>query len=836
MTEPGTEDRYDPRAIERRWQQLWDDEGTWVVPNPGESGFDDTKPKNYVLEMLPYPSGEPHVGHLKCYSVGDAIAHYRRRRGFNVIHPMGYDAFGLPAENNAINTGEHPRTATERSIASFREQFKQWGISLDWTREVATHEPTYYRWTQWIFLKLFEQGLAYRAEAPVQWCPKDQTVLANEQVIDGHCERCGTLVVQRRLSQWFFKITDYAQRLLDDFELLDSWPEHVVTMQRNWIGRSEGAEVVFRCEELDLDFPVFTTRPDTLFGATFFVMAPEHPDVDRLVAGTEHEQAVRDYVNEAARASTEDRGDEDRPKTGVPTGREVTNPVNGEKIPVFIADYVLMDYGTGALMAVPAHDQRDWDFAKAFDLPIRPVIEPADGETPDDAAFTETGDSGRIVNSGQFDGLTPREGIAKITAWLAAEGRGEATVNFRLRDWLISRQRYWGAPIPVVHCEQDGLVPVPEDQLPVELPDIDDYAPEGESPLAAATDWVNTECPKCGGPAKRDTDTMDTFVDSSWYFIRYLDPHNEQAPWGREAADYWMPVDQYIGGVEHAILHLMYARFFCKALTDMGLLDAQEPFINLFAQGMITRDGAKMSKSKGNTVSPAEFVERYGADVTRTYICFMGPPVKGGDWNDQGVEGVFHFLSRVWRLSREVDERTAAGGSTDGAEGSARRLLAKAHWAIDKVTRDIDPRFQFNTAIAAVMELVNEIYKLKDDLYGDAAGDAVLRFATSTAAELIFPFAPHLGSEVYELLEGGRVWEQPWPEADPALLESDTFPLVVQVNGKLRDRIDAASDASEEDLIALARDSDKVQSHLDGKEVVKEVVVPGKLVNLVVKG
>jgi leucyl-tRNA synthetase len=834
-TEP-EEERYDPRAIEARWQQLWDEEGTWVVPNPGEAGFDDTKPKNYVLEMLPYPSGEPHVGHLKCYSVGDAIAHFRRRQGFHVIHPMGYDAFGLPAENNAINTGQHPREATEQSIASFRKQFKRWGISLDWTREVATHQPSYYRWTQWIFLKLFEQGLAYRAEAPVQWCPKDQTVLANEQVIDGRCERCGTLVVQRRLSQWFFKITDYAQRLLDDFELFDSWPEHVVTMQRNWIGRSEGAEVTFRCEELELDFPVFTTRPDTLFGATFFVMAPEHPDVERLVAGTEQEQAVRDYVNEAARASTEDRGDEDRPKTGVPTGRDVTNPVNGEKIPIFIADYVLMDYGTGALMAVPAHDQRDWDFAKAFDLPIRPVIEPAEGEAPSDGAYTETGDTGRIVNSGDFDGLTPREALEKITGWLAEEGRGEATVNFRLRDWLISRQRYWGAPIPVVHCETDGLVPVPEDQLPVELPDITDYAPEGESPLAAASDWVNTECPKCGGPAKRDTDTMDTFVDSSWYFIRYLDPRNEQAPWGREAADYWMPVDQYIGGVEHAILHLMYARFFCKALTDMGLLNAQEPFTNLFAQGMITRDGAKMSKSRGNTVSPAEFVDRYGADTTRTYICFMGPPVKGGDWNDQGVEGVFHFLSRVWRLSREVAERTSAGGSSDGAQGPARELLAKVHWAIDKVTRDIDPRFQFNTAIAGVMELVNEIYKLKDGLYGDPTGDAVLRLATSTAAELIFPFAPHLGSEVYELVEGKRVWEQPWPKADPALLESDTFALVVQVNGKLRDRIEAASDASKEDLIALARGSDKVQSHIDGKELVKEVVVPGKLVNLVVKG
>ena len=822
-----------------------------MVPNPGAPEFDASKPKNYVLEMLPYPSGEPHVGHLKCYSVGDAIAHFRRRRGFNVIHPMGYDAFGLPAENNAIATGEHPRAATEASIASFREQFRRWGISLDWTREVSSHEPAYYRWTQWIFLKLYEQGLAYREEAPVQWCPVDATVLANEQVIDGHCERCGSLVEQRKLEQWFFKITEYADRLLEDFELLESWPEHVVTMQRNWIGRSEGAEVVFHQDDLDLDFTVFTTRPDTLFGATFFVLAPEHPDVERLAAGTEQEGAVRDYVNEAARTSTEDRAAEDRQKTGVPLGRTITNPVNGESIPIYVADYVLMEYGTGAIMAVPAHDGRDFAFAQAFDLPVRYVVVPAEfyeqaAGDPEKAAelareaagggfYVEHSEDERLINSGEFDSLTSPEAIERITAWLQSKGLGEPAINYRLRDWLVSRQRYWGAPIPFIHCEKCGLVPVPTEQLPVLLPDIEDYAPKGKSPLAAAEDWVNTECPECGGPAKRETDTMDTFVDSSWYFLRYLDPRNEDAPWARDATGYWMPVDQYIGGVEHAILHLMYARFFCKALSDMGLLDTQEPFINLFAQGMITRDGAKMSKSKGNTVSPAEFVDRYGADTTRTYICFMGPPVKGGDWNDQGVEGVFHFLTRLWRLSREVDERTQAAAPPGDADGDARRLLAKAHWAIDKVTRDIEPRFQFNTAIAAVMELVNEIYKLKDGLYGDAAGDAAVRFATSTAASLVFPFAPHLGSDVYELLEGERVWEQPWPEADPALLESETFPLVVQVNGKLRDRVEASSEASEEELLELARASEKVQGHIDGKQVVKEIVVPGKLVNLVVK-
>ena len=843
--------RYDPHEIERRWQQVWEAESTWVVPNPGAPEFDASKPKNYVLEMLPYPSGEPHVGHLKCYSVGDAIAHFRRRHGFNVIHPMGYDAFGLPAENNAIATGEHPRAATEASIASFREQFKQWGISLDWTREVSTHEPAYYRWTQWIFLKLYEQGLAYRREAPVQWCPVDATVLANEQVIDGHCERCGSLVEQKRLEQWFFKITDYADRLLADFDLLESWPEHVVTMQRNWIGRSEGAEVIFRQEDLGIDFPVFTTRPDTLFGATFFVLAPEHPEVERLAAGTEHEQAVRDYVNEAARTSTEDRAAEDREKTGVPLGHEITNPVSGEKIPMFVADYVLMEYGTGAIMAVPAHDDRDFSFAKAFDLPIRYVVVPAEvyekaGGDPEKATelaqeaaggsfYVEHSDDERLINSGEFDGLTSPEAIEKITAWLQSKGLGRPAVNYRLRDWLVSRQRYWGAPIPFIYCDKCGMLPVPTEQLPVLLPEIEDYAPKGKSPLAAAEDWVNIECPECGGPARRETDTMDTFVDSSWYFLRYLDPDNEDAPWGRDAADYWMPVDQYIGGVEHAILHLMYARFFCKALSDMELLDTQEPFINLFAQGMITRDGAKMSKSKGNTVSPAEIVERVGADAARTYICFMGPPVKGGDWNDQGVDGVFHFLTRLWRLSREVDERTEAGAPNADSDGDARRLLAKTHWAIDKVTRDIEPRFQFNTAIAAVMELVNEIYKLKDGLYGDPTGDAAVRFATSTAASLIFPFAPHLGSDVYELLDGKRVWEQPWPKADLALLERDTFPLVVQVNGKLRDRVEASSDASEQELLALARSSEKVQGHIDGKQVVKEIVVPGKLVNLVVR-
>jgi leucyl-tRNA synthetase len=826
---------YEPKAIERKWQRVWAEERTWEVPNPGRPGFDDSKPKAYVLEMLPYPSGEPHVGHLKCYAVGDAIAHFRRRHGFEVIHPMGYDSFGLPAENNAIKTGEPPRVATERSIDSFRRQFREWGISIDWSRELATHTPEYYRWTQWIFLQLFERGLAYREAAEVNWCPKDATVLANEQVVDGRCERCGTEVIQKNLEQWFFRITDYADRLLEDFELLESWPEHVITMQRNWIGRSEGAEVAFRCDEVDLDFPVFTTRPDTLFGATFFVLAPEHPDLERLVAGTPAEAEVREYVNRVGRESAEERGAEDREKTGVALGRSVVNPVNGEQIPMFVADYVLMEYGTGAIMAVPGHDSRDYEFAKKHGLPVKRVIEGSDPEEARDEEGLPYAGDGPMTGSGRFDGKGNREAYEEIVAWLQSEGRGKPAVNYRLRDWLVSRQRYWGAPIPVVYCEACGIVPVPEEQLPIELPEIEDYAPQGKSPLAAAEEWVATECPRCGAAARRETDTMDTFVDSSWYFLRYLDARNEDAAWERGAADHWMAVDQYIGGVEHAILHLMYARFFTKALADLGHLGVQEPFANLFTQGMITRDGAKMSKSKGNTVSPGDYVERYGADTARTYVCFMGPPERGGDWTDEGVEGVNRFLSRLWRLAEEVETRTEAGEPGAGAEGEVRELLAKAHWAIDKTTRDFQRGFQFNTVISAVMELVNDAYRLKDGLYESPQGGAAVRFATATAASLVFPFAPHLGAEIWERLEGGRVWEQPWPQADPALLVSDTVTLVVQVNGKLRDRIEAPAEAPKEELLRLARESEKVARHLDGQQIVKEIVVPGKLVNLVVR-
>jgi leucyl-tRNA synthetase len=800
-------ERYDPSSIEAKWQRVWNDERTWEVSNEP-----DARPKGYVLEMLPYTSGEPHIGHLKNYALGDAIAHFWRRTGHRVLHPMGYDAFGLPAENHAIKTGQHPRESTEASIAHFREDFRSWGISIDWTREFGTHEPGYYRWTQWIFLRLYERGLAYRKEAAVKWCPNDATVLANEQVIDGRCERCGAEVEARQLEQWFFRITEYADRLLEDMRTIE-WPRHVVTMQENWIGRSEGAEVVFRCEELGIDYPVFTTRPDTLFGATFFVMAPEHPDVFRLNDSPE----VHAYVNHALTESVEERGSEHKKKTGVPLGRTVTNPVTGEEIPMFVADYVLMEYGTGAIMAVPAHDERDHEFATSFDLEVRRVIDCGD--------LPCTGD-GRMVNSGRFDGLHNREAYERIVDWLEEEGLGKRSVNYRLRDWLLSRQRYWGCPIPILYCDACGMLPVPDEQLPVELPDVRDYAPKGRSPLAAAEDWVRTTCPRCGGEARRETDTMDTFVDSSWYFLRYCDPHNETAPFDREVLRRWMAVDQYIGGVEHAILHLLYARFFVKALADMGYLDVQEPFTRLFTQGMILRDGDKMSKSKGNVVSPQEIVERYGADTARCYILFIGPPEKDADWSDSGVGGVHRFLSRLWTAAREAPDGPAE--PQPGDEPSA--LLRKAHWAIDRVTRDMQANFGFNTAIAAVMELVNEVYRRRE-----SAPASHVRFAIATAASLVFPFAPHLSAEVYEGMTGARVWEQPWPEADPALLARDEFQLVVQLNGKLVDRIAAPATASREQLEEIARGSGKLAARLNGRQIVRAIVVPGKLVNFVVR-
>jgi leucyl-tRNA synthetase len=816
-------ERYDPKTIEAKWQEVWRRERAFHVPNPTAAGEADGW-RTYVLEMLPYPSGELHMGHVKNYTLGDVVAHFRRRNGYEVLRPMGYDGFGLPAENAAIKEGGHPRVVTERNIAAIREQMRRMGWAIDGDREVSTHDPRYYRWTQWLFLRFFEAGLAYRKEAPVNWCPVDQTVLANEQVIDGRCERCGAEVERRNLEQWFFRITAYADRLLEEMDLLESWPEHVLTMQRNWIGRSEGAEVVFRIEELDVDLPVFTTRPDTLFGATFFVLAPEHPLVPRLVEGTPHQEEVLDYVRHAVGRSAAERADPEKEKSGVFTGQFVTNPVNEVRLPIWVSDYVLMEYGTGAIMAVPAHDERDFAFARRYELPVTVVVVPADGEVEADAAFVGHAEDERLVDSAQFSGMASAEAKTAIVEWLESRGRGRPAVGYRLRDWLLSRQRYWGCPIPILHCDACGLVPVPEEDLPVLLPEVDEYLPRGRSPLAAAEDWVRASCPRCGGEARRETDTMDTFVDSSWYFIRYTDPHNEEAAWDPAVANYWLPVNQYIGGVEHAILHLLYARFFVKVLNDMGLLGFREPFLRLFTQGMIYYLGAKMAKSKGNVITPDEIVAEHGADAVRLYVLEMGPAEDDIEWQDRGMSGMSRFLGRLWRLGVEVAERGPVEVPADGP------LVRRAHEAIAKVTDDIDRRFQFNTPIAAVIELVNEIYRVKDD----PARAGEVRFAVETAVSLVQPYAPHMAEELWERLGHERLWAETWPQADPALLEHETFVLVVQVNGKVRDRLEVPVGLTEPELLARVKELPRVRAHVDGKEIRKEIVVPGKLVNLVV--
>jgi leucyl-tRNA synthetase len=815
-------ERYDPQAIERKWQDVWRRERAFYVPNPGEPGADPEREHSYVLEMLPYPSGELHMGHVRNYMLGEIVTHFRRRNGMAVLRPMGFDAFGLPAENAAIREGGHPREVTERNIASIRRQMERMGWAIDWDRSFGTHEPAYYRWTQWLFLRFFERGLAYRKEAPVKWCPNDQTVLANEQVIDGRCERCGAEVEAKSLAQWFFRITDYADVLLDEMELLEDWPERVLTMQRNWIGRSEGAEIRFRVDgSPGTEIPVFTTRPDTLFGATFFVLAPEHPLVPELVAGGEQEAEVLEYVRRSAARSAVER--EEKEKDGVFTGRYVVNPATGEPIPIWVADYVLMEYGTGAIMGVPAHDERDFAFAGRYELPIRTVVAPADGaEGPvaQEGAFVEHSEDEILVNSGEFSGLPAPEAKKRIVGWLAAEGSAEFKIGYRLRDWLLSRQRYWGCPIPIVHCDRCGVVAVPDVELPVLLPEVEEYLPRGRSPLAAAEDWVRTRCPQCGGEARRETDTMDTFVDSSWYFIRYTDPRNDELPFAREIADYWLPVNQYIGGIEHAILHLMYARFFTKVMEELGLVGFREPFARLFTQGMLHRNGAKMSKSKGNVITPDEYVDRYGADAARMYLLFIGPVEQDAEWQDSGFEGIVRFLHKLWRVALEQAEKPPVDGPVDGP------LARKAHATIAKVTDDIGRRFALNTPIAAVMELVNEI--------GRRPGDPAARFAAETAVSLVQPYAAHIAEELWERLGHERLWEAPWPEADPALLERETFELVVQVNGKVRARLEVPAGLSEDELAERARALPRVQELLDGNDVRKTIVVPGKLVNLVV--
>jgi leucyl-tRNA synthetase len=788
---------YDPQQIEAKWQAVWEAEGAFRTPNPtpGEASGKHW----YQLEMLPYPSAaELHMGHVLNYTMGDVVTHFRRRNGWTVLRPMGWDAFGLPAENAAIREGGHPREITERNIVIMREQMQRLGWAIDWDREVSAHRPDFYRWTQWLFLRFFERDLAYRKEAPVNWCPKDQTVIANEYVVDGLCERCGTPVELRKLTQWFFKVTAYADELLE-YELPPggSWPERTKTIQRNWIGRSDGAALLFRAEDLDIDIEVFTTRPDTIFGATFFVVAPEHSFVEAHASDD-----ARAYARHAGARRSEERA-ADQAKTGVFTGHYVTNPATRERLPMFVADYVLMDYGTGAIMAVPGHDERDREFAEAFGLPIVEVID----------------EDGRMVNSGQFDGMDAGEAKTHIVEWLRELGRGAPAVSFRLRDWSFSRQRYWGSPIPIVYCDECGIVPVPDEDLPVLLPEVDDYAPKGKPPLASNEEWMRVDCPRCGGPGRREADTMDTFVDSSWYYLRYVDPHNDRAPFDRALVDYWLPINQYIGGIDHATGHLLYSRFFVKAMNDMGLVGFREPFARVFHQGWVELGGKKMSKTRGNVEGPSGLVDAYGADAVRLYILFMGPADEDMEWTPSGIEGIARFLRRLWRVVHKVAE-------TPPRTGARGELTRKAHATIAKVTDDIGRRFQFHTPISAVRELVNEI--ANDPAVVDA------RFAAETALSLIQPYAPHIAEELWGVLGHERLWEQLWPEYDPALLERDTFELVVQVNGRVRDRVVVPSSSSEHELVEAAKSSERVQSFLDGKQIRQTVVVPGKLVNLVI--
>src|SRR4051795_5688514 len=715
----GRLDRYDPQAIEAKWQRVWEDARAFYVENPppdeAQAG------EFYMLEMLPYPSGNLHMGHVLNYTLGDVVTHFHRRQAKRVLRPMGWDSFGLPAENAAIREGGHPREITERNIASIERQMRRMGWAIDWQREVSAHEPTFYRWTQWLFLKFLEHGLIYRKAAPVNWCPCAQPVLANEHGVDGRCWRCGNVVEARNMAQWFFKITDYADELLADLAIIE-WPARTKKIQTDWIGRSEGAEVLFRVEELGIDIPVFTTRPDTLFGATFFVVAPESPLVDQLAGDNED---VRSYARIAAARPTEER--EQREKTGVFTGAHATNPVNGEQIPIYVADYVLMEYGTGAIMAVPAHDERDAEFARTYDLPIVPVID----------------DDGKLINSGEFDGQPAAEAKRAIVAHLSQHGRAKEAINFRLRDWSFSRQRYWGAPIPVIHCPDDGIVPVPEDELPVLLPEVDDYRPKGKPPLASNAEFMNVTCPKCGGPALREADTMDTFVDSSWYFLRYTDPHNDRAPFDRRLADYWLPIDQYIGGIHQPKSHLPYSRFFVKAINDWGMLGFREPFQRLFHQGWVRQEGKRMSKSAGD--SAIDLVEQFGADPIRIYILFQGPADQDIDWSPDGIEPMVRFLRRLWRVVLAAADRPAASAAL------ATPLARKAHETIARATDDIDRRFAFNTPIAAIMELVNELSK--------ASSDPAARFAAETAVSVLQPYAPHVCEELWTLLGHERLWE-----------------------------------------------------------------------------
>ncbi len=867
---------YPFQQIEQKWQKYWVDQKLFEVDTA------DTRNKFYCLMMFPYPSAALHVGHGRNYIIGDVVVRYKKMNGFNVLTPMGWDAFGLPAENAAIKGGIHPKISTLNNVANMKRQLKSWGVCYDWKREVTACLPDYYQWTQWIFLKLFEKGLAYKKLGGVNWCPSCQTVLANEQVIDGSCERCDAKVIDKDLEQWFFKITDYAQTLLDDLESLKGWPERVKTMQKNWIGRSDGVNIDFPIDGENDKLPCFTTRVDTIFGATYMVLAPEHPRIDSLIRGAKNEPEIRKLIARIRTQSKTDRAATETEKEGIFTGRSVINPVNGQKIPLWIANYVLMEYGTGAVMAVPAHDQRDFEFAKKYGLAVKEVIQQIPSPQPPpvegggevgkelQAAYE---DDGVLVNSGEFDGLPNREAMQKIADWMEQKGIGKRSVHYRLRDWLISRQRYWGAPIPIIYCSDCGTIPVAEKDLPVLLPEDVEFRPKGESPLARVPSFVQTQCPKCGKSARRETDTMDTFVDSSWYYLRYISPKEAQRPFDSEAVNRWLPVDQYIGGVEHAILHLLYSRFITKVLCDGGFIKFREPFANLFTQGMIVKDGTKMSKSRGNTVSPDELISKYGADTVRLYTLFIGPPEKDVEWNDRGVEGAWRFLSRVWRLldsvqrsQPEADPPSAEAYSVQerqknqNSELETRNpklnsLRRKTHQTIQRVTEDIEEEFHFNTAISAIMELVNAIYDSIDpapSTQHPAPDSTVLREAVETVVLLLHPFVPHISEEMWQRLktESGE-WEmpagggsasggesesllqQPWPQYDPAIAKEEEVSLVIQINGKVRSRLDVPAGLDQEEIKKRALQDGKVREWLGGNTVKKIIVVGDRLVNIV---
>jgi leucyl-tRNA synthetase len=821
---PRASDTYPFAEIEKKWQKWWEERRLY------ETDMSRTANKLYVLVMFLYPSADRlHIGHWYNYGPTDTFARFKRMQGYNVFEPIGYDAFGLPAENYAIKMGIHPAVSTAENIRQIRQQLKDIGAMYDWAREINTSDPSYYKWTQWFFLLLYKNGLAYRKKAPVNWCPSCQTVLANEQVIEGRCERCSTPVTRRDLVQWFFKITDYAEKLLEGHKKLD-WPEKTIEMQRNWIGRSEGAEIDFLIDgHPDKKLPVFTTRPDTLWGVTYMVLAPEHELVPEITT-PDRRADVEAYVEQARRASEIERTSTEREKTGVFTGAYAINPVNGERVPIWIADYVLVTYGTGAIMAVPAHDQRDFEFAQRYNLPVRQVISP-DGQPSLEPLTRAYEEPGVMINSGPFSGTPSQEGIQRVIEFLEGQGIGRRKVNYRLRDWLISRQRYWGAPIPIIYCPACGEVPVPEEDLPVMLPHEVEFGVRGMSPLATNPDFVNTTCPKCGRPAKREVDTMDTFVCSSWYYLRYPDPSYQEGPFNPELVRKWLPVDVYVGGAEHATMHLLYARFFTKVLYDLGLVHFDEPFLRLVHQGVITNKGAKMSKSRGNVVNPDEYIREYGSDVFRLFLMFMGDYAEGGDWSDEGIHGMSRFVNRVWRLVNEYVEDPPRGEETE----HVRPLQRQRHFAVKMVTRDLE-RFHFNTAISRIMELVNEISAYRQAVPAAEQNAEVLRDAVRTLVLLLAPFAPHLGEELWMRIgEAPSVFNQRWPEYDEAILAAEKVRIAVQVNGKVRATIEVDADSDDGEVVQAALADDRIRRYLEGKEVIRTVVVPKRLVNIVVK-